>query len=138
MHGSSKTNIYVDGNGKQVYKQLYGALFVIAWNIVWTSLIMCFIKYVLRIPLRMTDEQLMAGDDAIHGEVAYVIASCEAHEHLLAGQYSKKDETQPGHGIMVGRDPADSPPMKVDEGKVGEKINRVGSGSGSGSGDKQD
>jgi Amt family ammonium transporter len=32
---------------------------------------MCFIKYVCRIPLRMTDEDCLIGDDAIHGESAY-------------------------------------------------------------------
>ena len=32
---------------------------------------MLFIKYVLRIPLRMTEEELLIGDDAIHGEEAY-------------------------------------------------------------------
>lgn len=32
---------------------------------------MLFIKYVLRIPLRMTEEELLIGDDAIHGEDAY-------------------------------------------------------------------
>ena len=32
---------------------------------------MCFIKYVCRIPLRMTEEELLIGDDAIHGEEAY-------------------------------------------------------------------
>jgi Amt family ammonium transporter len=36
-----------------------------------TSVIMLFIKYVLRIPLRMSDEKLLIGDDAVHGEDAY-------------------------------------------------------------------
>jgi Amt family ammonium transporter len=36
-----------------------------------TSLILLFIKYVCRVPLRMTEEQLMVGDDAVHGEDAY-------------------------------------------------------------------
>lgn len=35
---------------------------------------MCFIKYVLRIPLRMSEDDLLVGDDAIHGEAAYVLA----------------------------------------------------------------
>lgn len=61
----------IDGNGKQVWLQIVGALFIIGWNIVWTSLIMLFIKHVLRIPLRMSEEDLAIGDDAIHGEVAY-------------------------------------------------------------------
>jgi hypothetical protein len=42
-------------------------LFIIGWNAVWTSLIMLFIKYALRIPLRMSDAMLEIGDDAIHG-----------------------------------------------------------------------
>lgn len=61
----------IDGNGKQVWLQIVGALFIIGWNIVWTTLIMWFIKYVCRIPLRMSDEDLLIGDDAIHGEEAY-------------------------------------------------------------------
>lgn len=61
----------IDGNGKQVWLQIVGALFIIGWNLVWTSLIMCFIKYVCRVPLRMTEEELLIGDDAIHGEEAY-------------------------------------------------------------------
>lgn len=61
----------IEGNGKQVWLQIVGALFIIGWNIVWTSAIMCFIKYVCRVPLRMTDEDLIIGDDAIHGEEAY-------------------------------------------------------------------
>lgn len=47
---------------------------------------MLFIKHVLRVPLRMTDEQLLVGDDMIHGEAAYVLGPCEAHGHLLRGQ----------------------------------------------------
>lgn len=59
------------GNGVQIGWQLAGACFIIAWNIVWTSLIMAFIKYVCRIPLRMSEEDLLLGDDAAHGEAAY-------------------------------------------------------------------
>ncbi|TKA74599.1 hypothetical protein B0A55_05433 [Friedmanniomyces simplex] len=61
----------INGNGRQVWVQIVGALFIVGWNVVWTSLIMMFIKFVLRIPLRMTDEQCLIGDDAIHGEEAY-------------------------------------------------------------------
>jgi len=61
----------IEGNGKQVWLQIVGALFIIGWNIFWTSAIMLFIKYVLRIPLRMSEHNLLIGDDAIHGESAY-------------------------------------------------------------------
>jgi Amt family ammonium transporter len=67
----------IDGNGRQVWVQIVGALFIIGWNIVWTSLIMLFIQYVLRIPLRMSEDKLLIGDDAIHGEEAYCF-----HEEL--------------------------------------------------------
>jgi len=61
----------IDNHGKQVWLQIVGALFIIGWNIVWTSLIMLFIKFVLRVPLRMCDADLLIGDDAAHGEDAY-------------------------------------------------------------------
>lgn len=61
----------VDGNGRQVWLQIVGALFIFGWDAFWTSAIMLFIKYVLRIPLRMSDAELEIGDDAIHGEEAY-------------------------------------------------------------------
>lgn len=78
----------IDNNGRQVWvyvvsffpidgamthnyipyiRQIVGALFIIGWNLVWTSLILLFIKFVLRIPLRMSEEHMMVGDDAIHG-----------------------------------------------------------------------
>jgi ammonium transporter, Amt family len=61
----------INGDGKQVWLQIIGALFIIGWNIFWTSAIMLFIKYVLRIPLRMSEEDLLIGDGAVHGEEAY-------------------------------------------------------------------
>jgi len=55
----------------QLWLQLVGALFIIGYNTFITSLILIFIRYVLRVPLRMTEEQLLVGDDMIHGEDAY-------------------------------------------------------------------
>ncbi|KAF2400098.1 ammonium transporter [Trichodelitschia bisporula] len=75
----------IAGNGKQVGWQLAGALFIIGWNVVWTSLICLFIKYVCRVPLRMTEEELLAGDDAIHGEAAYCFAD-DAEVSTLHGR----------------------------------------------------
>ena len=63
----------IEGNGKQVWLQIVGALFIIGLNGFMTSLICLFIQYVLRIPLRMSDEHLMVGDDAVHGEEAYAL-----------------------------------------------------------------
>ena len=64
----------VSGNGRQVGIQIAGALFIIGWNLFWTSAIMAFIKYVLRIPLRMKEEDLLIGDMAVHGEEPYVFS----------------------------------------------------------------
>ncbi|KAL5229304.1 hypothetical protein ABZP36_017569 [Zizania latifolia] len=61
---------YGSGIG-QLGKQLGGALFVIVWNLVVTSAILVCIG--LFIPLRMSDDQLMIGDDAVHGEEAYAL-----------------------------------------------------------------
>jgi len=61
----------IDKNGRQVWVQIVGALFIIGWNMVWTSLILLFIKFALRVPLRMSDADLLIGDDVIHGEAAY-------------------------------------------------------------------
>lgn len=70
---------------------------------------MCFIKYVLRIPLRMSEAELLAGSDMIHGEAAYVLGPCEAHEQLLAGHYIRRSEKGPGElgigGVTMGQDP---------------------------------
>lgn len=46
---------------------------------------MCFIKYVCRVPLRMSDEDCLVGDDAIHGESAYTFGD-EADISTLHGK----------------------------------------------------
>ncbi|KAM5558602.1 ammonium transporter 3 member 1-like [Rosa sericea] len=58
--------------GIQVFKQIVGGLFIIGWNIVVTSIICVAIRFVI-IPLRMPEEQLLIGDDAVHGEEAYAL-----------------------------------------------------------------
>jgi ammonium transporter, Amt family len=87
--GISNLGGAVAGNGKQVWMQIVGALFVIGWNIVWTSLIMIFIKYVCRVPLRMTDEMCAVGDFAVHQEDAYTFAYYD--RRLLTGKRKKTD-----------------------------------------------
>jgi len=85
----------IAGNGRQVWVQVVGALFIIGWNIVWTSLILLFIKFVLRVPLRMSEADLLIGDDAIHGEEAYVFD--EAAPSAL-----RNDDIELGHsGVAV-------------------------------------
>lgn len=82
----------IEGNGKQVWLQVVGALFIIGWNIVWTSLIMLFIKHVLRVPLRMSEAQMLLGDEAFNSEAAYAFGE----------GYNPNDDVETGHtGIAV-------------------------------------
>ena len=84
----------IAGNGRQVGIQIVGALFVIGWDSVCTAIILLFIKYVLRIPLRMSEEDLAVGDDAIHGEAAYVFGS-EEEALLHQGDSDSEDKKEP-------------------------------------------
>ena len=108
----------IAGNGKQVWLQIVGALFIIGLNIVMTSLIMLFIKYVCRIPLRMTEEQLLVGDDAIHGEEAYVFD--DGPRSLIHGDYGR----HPVHGdgeagqVIQGRNPS------IEEHEIGSESSK--------------
>ncbi|KAG0587231.1 hypothetical protein KC19_2G150300 [Ceratodon purpureus] len=70
---STNTNgaFYGGNGGIQLMKQLVGALFIIAWNVVLTTLILFFIGLIT--PLRMSEEHLLVGDDAEHGEEAYAL-----------------------------------------------------------------
>ncbi|KAH6806845.1 ammonium transporter 2 [Perilla frutescens var. frutescens] len=59
------------GGGILFVKQLVAALFIIGWNFIATTVILLLIR--LLIPLRMPEEHLMTGDDAVHGEEAYAL-----------------------------------------------------------------
>ena len=59
------------GNFHQVVLQIYGAAFIIVWNVVATFILLKIIG--LFVALRMDDETLLIGDDAVHGEEAYAI-----------------------------------------------------------------
>lgn len=77
----------IQGNWKQVYIQLNGGLFIIALNIVIMSIIMMFIKFVCRVPLRMSEAHLLIGDDIAHGEDAYCFGEPTPH---LFGSHDRK------------------------------------------------
>ena len=59
------------GNWHQVLLQVYGAAFIIVLNVVGTFIILKLIGLV--VPLRLDEETLLIGDDALHGEEAYAI-----------------------------------------------------------------
>ncbi|MBU2801830.1 ammonium transporter, partial [Acidithiobacillus caldus] len=68
-YGLSNPGGGIDGNWHQVWLQLIGAAFIIALNLVMTYVILKVISLV--VPLRMDEETLLIGDDAVHGEEAY-------------------------------------------------------------------
>jgi Amt family ammonium transporter len=108
--GATNPGGAIEGNGRQIGLQIVGALFIIGWNIVWTSLIMCFIKYVCRVPLRMSQEQMEVGDYAIHGEEPYTFAHYNIKHPtppLMRRRTTKKgDEEASKGGVLMGKDPA--------------------------------
>ncbi len=61
----------IDGNWHQITLQLEGAAFIIVLNIVVTYVLLKLISFV--VPLRMSEEDLLVGDDAAHGEQAYAL-----------------------------------------------------------------
>jgi ammonium transporter, Amt family len=61
------------GHPHQLLVQFLAALTIIIWDGAVTFVIWMFIKYVLRMKLRFSDEELEIGDVAIHGEEAYPI-----------------------------------------------------------------
>lgn len=68
---NSKGAVYGGSGGVQILKQIVGGLFIIGWNLVATSIICVVISFI--VPLRMTEEELLIGDDAVHGEEAYAL-----------------------------------------------------------------
>ncbi|CAN6469940.1 unnamed protein product [Victoria cruziana] len=63
---------FYGGEGRiQIVKQLAASLFVVSWNVAATTVILLCIR--IFVPLRMSEEQLVIGDDAVHGEEAYAI-----------------------------------------------------------------
>ncbi|KAL9271605.1 Ammonium transporter 3 member 1-like protein [Drosera capensis] len=79
------------GSGVQVLKQVVGAAFVIAWNVATTSIILLVIR--LFTPLRMSEEELLIGDDAVHGEEAYALKGKGEREKSLQNGSSYTDHT---------------------------------------------
>lgn len=71
IYAGDHGGIHGEKTGLQLLKQICGALFIVGWNIISTTIICQAIKLV--VPLRMSDEELKVGDDAAHGEEAYAL-----------------------------------------------------------------
>lgn len=78
------------GSGMQLVKQVVGALFIVGWNVVVTSLVCLAVR--IMVPLRMPDDELAIGDDAVHGEEAYALwGDGEKYDSTKHGWYSDND-----------------------------------------------
>jgi Amt family ammonium transporter len=112
----------IAGNGRQVWVQLVGIFFIVGWNSVWTVILMMLLKLV--VPLRMSDEQLMIGDDAIHGEAAYVFGP-ELQMSLLHGDISKSVANHDNElGLTIGQE------VGTKEGEMVTMVKKNGESSG--------
>ncbi|KAL3717415.1 hypothetical protein ACJRO7_008923 [Eucalyptus globulus] len=56
---------------KQMGIQILGIVYVVVINVIMTSLICLVVRAI--VPLRLAEDELQAGDDAIHGEEAYAL-----------------------------------------------------------------
>ncbi|XP_006645085.2 ammonium transporter 3 member 1 [Oryza brachyantha] len=89
---NSRGAFYRGRGGAQFGKQVAGALFVVAWNVAVTSVICLVVRTV--VPLRMPDEELAIGDDAVHGEEAYALwGDGEKYDSTKHGWYSDNNDT---------------------------------------------
>lgn len=88
---NSRGGFYGGSGGVQFLKQIVGAGFIAGWNVVVTTIICVIIRLVF--PLRMSEEQLTIGDDAVHGEEAYALwGDGEKYDATRHAWYS--DDTQ--------------------------------------------
>jgi Amt family ammonium transporter len=71
--GVSVTGLLYGDSGHQLLMQVYGAAFIIVFNVIMTYIILKVIGLI--VPLRMDDATLKVGDDAVHGETAYAIGT---------------------------------------------------------------
>ncbi len=95
--------------GIQLGKQIVGALFITGWNVIATSLILVLIGLV--IPLRMSEDHLLVGDDAEHGEEAYALWG--DGEKYDINRHGGNDYTFAFHGIGSPPMPGPRPPIEL-------------------------
>ncbi|WP_300612758.1 ammonium transporter [Trebonia sp.] len=72
------------GHPHQLLVQFLAALTIIIWDSFVTAAILLFIKYVLRMKLTLSPEELEIGDIAVHGEEAYPVEETLSHLSVTA------------------------------------------------------
>jgi Amt family ammonium transporter len=83
------------GHPHQLLVQFLAALTIIIWDSVVTAVILYFIKYVLRMNLRLPDADLEIGDIAVHGEEAYPVEESLSHLSVRASAEASPTTGEP-------------------------------------------
>ncbi|KAL9109935.1 MAG: hypothetical protein Q9227_005458 [Pyrenula ochraceoflavens] len=117
----------IEGNGRQVWLQIVGALFIIGLNLFMTTIILLFIKYVCRIPLRMSEEDLILGDAAAHGEEPYAFYG-DGRKSILYGDWEHRtpqDEEATARGLDIIRgQPGHTNDQRIRNGSSSDEIKK--------------
>ncbi|RRT43556.1 hypothetical protein B296_00024550 [Ensete ventricosum] len=87
----------------QLFKQLVGAVSVSVWNLVSTTTILLAIARFM--PLRMSDDQLVIGNDAGHGEEAYTLwgdgERFDTMRHVTMPSINGMSEVNGARGVTI-------------------------------------
>ena len=71
---------------RQMWIHFLGIVFVVVLNIVTTSIVCFVVSYV--VPLRLSEDELQTGDDAIHGEEAYALWGDGEKERFMSSKHN--------------------------------------------------
>jgi Amt family ammonium transporter len=94
------------GHPHQLLVQFLAALTIIVWDAAVTAVILYFIKFVLRMKLRMDDADLEIGDVAIHGEEAYPVEEVLSTRLSVTAQGEASPTTEEPHAPDKAKSPA--------------------------------
>ena len=100
------------GKAHQLLVQAGAALTIIIWDAAVTFVILMFIKYVLRMKLRLPDDVLEIGDVAVHGEEAYPsdelvsVSAASAADELAAADGKLPEKASTGGRTIPSRAPS--------------------------------
>jgi Amt family ammonium transporter len=99
IHGASnlpgKGSVFNGGSFTLLKWQALAGLWVIVFSGVITFVLLMFVKHILRMPLRLTDEELEIGDHAIHGNEVY-----PSDVPTLGGPHAPAYQPAPAGGTM--------------------------------------
>jgi Amt family ammonium transporter len=94
------------GHPHQLWVQFLAALTIIVWDGAVTAVILYFIKFVLRMKLRIDDADLEIGDVAVHGEEAYPVEEVLSTRLSVTAQGEASPTTEEPHAPDKAKSPA--------------------------------